>query len=69
MSNLDETKLDGSHFSVLALGECDEKEYWLSKSPEERWEAIELLRQMMYGYDPARARLQRVLTVAALGED
>jgi hypothetical protein len=69
VDELAKTKLDRTHFSVAQLKEADEKAYWLSKSPAERIEAVELMRQMIYGYDPARTRLQRVLTVAALGED
>lgn len=69
MDELDKTKLDRTHFSVAKLSDPDEKAYWLSKSPAERLEALELMRQMIYGYDPARTRLQRVLTVASLGED
>ncbi|GAA4023967.1 hypothetical protein GCM10022631_43580 [Deinococcus rubellus] len=38
-------------------------EYWLARPPVERLEALELLRQIHYGYDPATARLQRVLAV------
>lgn len=53
---------------VVAVGdvfaESDEKAFWLSKSPEERLEALELLRQIAYGYDPATTRLQRVIEVA-----
>jgi hypothetical protein len=30
----------------------------------ERLEALEQMRQILYGYDPATTRLQRVLTVA-----
>jgi len=41
----------------------NDRQYWLSKTPAERFEALELLRQMTYGYDPATARLQRVLEV------
>jgi hypothetical protein len=41
----------------------NDRQYWLSKTPEERFEALELLRQIAYGYDPATARLQRVLEV------
>jgi hypothetical protein len=63
------TKLDRAHFSVANLNDSDEKAYWLSKSPAERLEALELMRQMIYGYDPARTRLQRILTVVSLGED
>ena len=69
MTDLARTKLDRSHFSVTTLEASDEKVYWLSKSPAERLEAVELMRQMVYGYDPARTRLQRVLTIASLGED
>ncbi len=35
-------------------------EYWLSRSPEERLEAIEILREQMYEGTP---RLQRVIRV------
>jgi hypothetical protein len=38
-------------------------EYWFSLSPLERLEAIELMRQIIYGYDPSSDRLQRVFTV------
>jgi len=43
--------------------EMDEREYWLSKTPTERLAALELLRQMNYGYDPATARLPRSLEI------
>ena len=69
MDELARTKLDRAHFSVAKLHDSDEKAYWLSKTPAERLEALELMRQMIYGYDPARTRLQRVLTIASLGED
>ncbi|GMU22750.1 MAG: hypothetical protein AMXMBFR13_28340 [Phycisphaerae bacterium] len=65
MSLLDEFRLDRSHFSVGSLDEpSDEKAFWLSKTPEERLRALEYLRQVAYGYDPATARLQRVLEIA-----
>lgn len=41
-------------------------EYWLSRTPEERIEAVEFLRQMTYGYDPATARVERILEIADL---
>jgi hypothetical protein len=68
VEELAKTKLDRTHFSVAKLGDSDEKMYWLSKSPAERIEAVELMRQMIYGYDPARTRLQRVLTVVSLAD-
>ena len=64
VSNLSEFKLDKSAFSVVPLSEADdEKEYWLSKTPQERLEALEFVRQVFYGYDPATTRLQRVFEV------
>jgi hypothetical protein len=53
VDELAKTKLDRTHFSVAKLNDSDEKAYWLSKSPAERLEALELMRQMIYGYDPA----------------
>jgi hypothetical protein len=44
--------------------ESDEKYYWRSKSPQERLEAVETMRQIIYGYDPSTSRLQRFLEVA-----
>ena len=46
-----------------AFEESDEKSYWLSKTPSEHLEAVELMRQILYGYDPSTTRLQRVLEV------
>lgn len=59
-------KLDRTVFSVVSLeeGDSDEMEYWLSKTPYERLDALETLRQIFYGYDPTTTRLQRILEVA-----
>ena len=58
-------KLDRTAFSAGSLLEpSDEKAYWLSKSPYERLKAVELMRQIVYGYDPSTTRLQRVFEVA-----
>ena len=59
-------KVDRRAFSVVPLAEQDddEKRYWRSKTPHERLEAVELTRQLLYGYDPATCRLQRVLEIA-----
>ena len=65
---IDEYRLDKSHFSVTELGdESDDIAYWHSRTPEERLRAMELMRQINYGYDPTE-RLQRVLEFAELGE-
>jgi hypothetical protein len=62
--------MDKTKLVVASLDDPpDDVEYWLSRTPEERLAALEFMRQIAYGYDPASARLQRVLTVAQLGED
>ena len=67
MNAISEVRMDKTAFSVVPLTEeSDEKEYWQTKTPQERLETVELLRQLNYGYDPATTRLQRVLTVAEL---
>ena len=53
-----EIKVDRSAFSIGNLYDGgDEKEYWLSKSPQERIEAIEIMRKIIYGYDSSTGRL------------
>ena len=64
---VDTVRMDKSFFSVASLfDESDEKVFWLSKAPHERLEAVELMRQINYGYDPITSRLQRVLEIAQL---
>jgi len=60
-------RMDKTAFSVASLeDESDEKFYWLSKTPAERIYAVEMMRQIIYGYDPAAERLQRFFEVAEL---
>jgi hypothetical protein len=62
---LDALKVDRSAFAVTSLfDDSDEKAYWLSKTPQERLEALEQMRQIIYGYCPSADRLQRVFAVA-----
>jgi hypothetical protein len=37
-----------------------DRAHWLAQSPRKRLEALELLRQLNYDYDPDTARLSRV---------
>ena len=46
-----------------AAMKADERAFWLSKTPLERLEATEMMRQINYGYDPLTDRVQRILTV------
>ena len=65
MDALHLARLDKTAFSVASLtDESDEKQYWLTKSPYERLRALELMRQIIYGYDPSTERLQRLFEVA-----
>jgi len=58
-------RLDKTAFCVSPLtGPSDEKAYWLSKTPSERLEALEIMRQIVYGYDPDTTRLQRLFEIA-----
>jgi hypothetical protein len=62
---LKNAKVDRTALSVGSLAdETADRLYWVSRTPQERVAAVELLRQIMYGYDPATARLQRVLEPA-----
>ncbi len=64
---LDSIRMDKTAFAVSSLDdESDEMPYWLSKSPAERVYCVEIMRQMLYGYDPLTARLQRVFETAEL---
>ncbi len=64
-STLDIWRVNRTAFSVvhLADAEDDDREFWLSKTPEERLHHLQLLRVINYGH-AASARLQRVLEVA-----
>lgn len=45
-----------------------DRAYWMSKTEQERIEAIEFLRQQYIEYTNAPQRLQRVLTVVKRGK-
>ncbi|MFZ1932515.1 MAG: hypothetical protein WCB27_14010 [Thermoguttaceae bacterium] len=63
-------RIDRTVLSVASLtDDSGDREFWLSKTPQERLAAMELMWAVNYGYDPTSARLQRVLSVAQLGEN
>ena len=67
MDLLDLARLDRSALQISTLGDdAEERAYWRAKTPEQRLEALELMRQIIYGYDPATTRLQRIFEVADL---
>lgn len=62
--------MDKTAFSVTTLSEkTNDKEYWLSKTPQERMQALELMRQINYGYDPATVCMEKVLEIVQLTPD
>lgn len=63
MEKINLLKVQRDAFKVTSLFDTpDDKEYWLSKTPDERLEAVEIMRQIIYG-DEASQRLQRVLEI------
>ena len=69
-SFLSHIKMDKTAFSVTTLSEkSNDKEYWLSKTPQERMQALEMMRQINYDYDPATARMEKVLEIVQLAPD
>jgi hypothetical protein len=66
-----EERLDRSRLVLASFEEAEvqDVEYWMSRTPAERIEAVEYLRRWLYGDDQIDARLQRVLTTAERPED
>lgn len=65
MQDILEMRLDKTKISVSnSFDDSDEKEYWLSRTPQERLLHVERLRRIAYGYDENSVGLQRVLEIA-----
>jgi hypothetical protein len=59
MDRFDFLKVRRDVFKVTSLFDrSDDKEYWLSKTPEERLEVVEIMRRIIYG-DEALKRLDK----------
>lgn len=66
MDENDFPKMDKTIVSIVSSFEEADKQdraYWLSRTPQERLQHMELLRRINYGSN-ATARLQRVLEIA-----
>lgn len=64
MKESERFKVDKTQLSVCKLqDQGDETQYWKEKTPAERLEAIELIRQLQYGYDSDSERLHRFFEV------
>ena len=65
MQDILELRLDKTKISVSnSFDNSDEKEYWLSRTPQERLLHVERLRRISYGYDENSGGLQRILEIA-----
>jgi hypothetical protein len=65
MALIDEIRMDRSALSVVTTETpSDAREYWKSRTMQERLAALELTRQILHAYDPDTTRFQRVLEVA-----
>ena len=62
---LSEARVDRSAFSVVSFQEAErvDQEYWRTRTPDERFAALELSRQITYGYDPTARGLSRFFEV------
>lgn len=60
MKDSSDIKFDKVAFDAAPLSEAEEqdKAYWLSKTPQERFQALELMRRLKYGED-ATARIDK----------
>ena len=55
-----------SEVMSFAEAEAADQKYWRSRTPDERLAALELSRQIAYGYDPTARGLSRFFEVAEL---
>ena len=63
---LEEARVDRRAFSVTSFSDAEKEDlaYWRSRTPDERLAALELSRQITYGYDPTARGLSRFFEVA-----
>lgn len=61
MEDSPDFKFDKVAFDAAPLSEAEEqdKAYWLSKTPKERLQFLESMRQLKYGYDATTARMDK----------
>ena len=70
MDNPDLPRMDKTVFRVTTFAQAEEedrREMW-AKTPEQRLQEVECLRQVIYGYTTATARLARVIEITRLPE-
>jgi hypothetical protein len=64
MEDVFEIRLDKTKISFSdSFDDSEEREYWWSRTPQERLLHVERLRRIAYGYDEDSPGLQRVLEI------
>lgn len=66
MRDIDELRIDRTSLEIVDFNgqqEIEDIQYWMSRSPLERLEGMEAMRQSMYSYDPVSERLPRLFEV------
>jgi hypothetical protein len=65
MTLLDKARVNRQALAVMTFAEAEkaDRDYWRSRTPDERLEALELSRQITYGYDPTTRGLSRFFEV------
>jgi hypothetical protein len=65
MTLLNKARVNRKVLTVMSFAEAElaDLEYWRSRTPDERLEALELSRQIAYGYDPTTRGLSRFFEV------
>lgn len=67
LSMSQEGKIDRTKLTVVELGESgNDLDYWLSRSVEERVQAIEIMRRVLYGDSAIAGRVESVLEIVEL---
>ena len=65
MAVIDKVRMDRSVISVVTTETpSDAREFWKTRTMQERLAALELTRQILNGYYPDTTRFQRVLEIA-----
>ena len=59
-------KMDKSVLTVGTFDDDDTRAYWAKRTPQERLEALELMRMIAFGYDTVNDRVERVLEIVDL---
>ena len=64
VKKMEEIRLDKTVFEVVeGFDNSSDKEYWLSKTPEERFEFVEYFRVLNYGQNILKSRIQKFFEV------